>query len=219
MELNRFAIESDEDVDRGLKALAVIDGRLAEAIAVSGPVPLRRRAPGYEGLAHIIVAQMVSKAAASAIWKRLIEEAPSCTPRQVAGLSDEQCRRVGLSRSKEATLKTAAGAVLNGEIDLHRLCTMPADQSIAAMTGIRGIGTWTAEVYLLFCAGHPDIFPAGDVALQSAAGHALGIGRRPDQKELRQIAALWQPWRGVAARLLWTYYSTAMGRADAIPTA
>ena len=95
---------------------------------------------------------------------------------------------------------------------------MPAAQSVAAMTRIKGIGPWTAEVYLLLCAGHPDIFPSGDVALQSAAGHAFGHDERLGQKELGKMAEQWQPWRGVAARLLWAYYSTEMRRGDVVPT-
>ncbi len=211
-------IDTLDDVAEGLEALMRIDGRLATVVERAGPVPLRRRAPGYQGLAEIIVAQMVSKASAAAIWKRLVEEAQGCAPEQIAALSDDQCRRMGLSRSKESTLKGAAIAIMKGEIDPHALCAMPAGESIAAMTALKGIGVWTAEVYLLFCAGHADIFPAGDIALQSAAGDAFGLGKRPDQKTLREIAAHWQPWRGVAARLFWAYYSTEMRRGDVIPT-
>ena len=108
--------------------------------------------------------------------------------------------------------------MLTGSLDPLALCRLPAEESIAAMTAIKGIGPWTAEVYLLFCAGHGDIFPAGDVALQSAAGHALGHDERPNQKALRRLVEAWQPWRGVAARLLWAYYATAMRRGDVIPT-
>lgn len=211
-------IDSLEDVRDGLAALAQMDGRLVPVIERAGPVPLRRRAPGYRGLAEIIVAQMVSKASASAIWSRLEAQAGGCDPEAIVALSDAQCRQIGLSRAKETTLKGAAQAVLDGTIDPQGLCSLPCEQAIAAMTGIKGIGAWTAEVYLLFCAGHADIFPAGDVALQGAAGHALGLEDRPDQKALREIAAMWQPWRGVAARLLWAYYATAMRRGDVLPT-
>ncbi|WP_419906663.1 DNA-3-methyladenine glycosylase family protein [Hoeflea sp.] len=211
-------IETLDDIADGLEALVRLDQRLVPVVAKAGTVPLRRQAPGFKGLAEIVVGQMVSKASAVAIWRRLIEEAGACTPERIAGLSDAQCRSIGLSRAKERTLKGAAEAVLSGQIDPQALCAMPADESIAAMTALKGIGPWTAEVYLLFCAGHGDIFPAGDVALQAAAGHALGFEARPDQKTLRQIAVDWQPWRGVAARLLWAYYATEMRRGDAVPT-
>ena len=159
---------------------------------------------------------MGSKAAAAAIWRRLVEEAGGCDPGRVAGLSDAQCRRIGLSRSKEMTLKRAAEAVRSGRLDPEALCLMPAEESIAAMTALKGIGVWTAEVYLLFCAGHTDVFPAGDLALRSAAGRALGLEDRPDEKTLREIVRRWRPWRSVAARLLWEYYSVEIRR-DAIP--
>ncbi len=209
-------IETPEDIAEGLKALVRIDGRLAEVVERSGPVPLRRRTPGFEGLARTIVAQMVSKSAAAAIWQRLVEEAAGCDPGRVARLSDAQCRRIGLSRSKEMTLKRAAEAVRSGRLDPEALCLMPAEESIAAMTALKGIGVWTAEVYLLFCAGHTDVFPAGDLALRSAAGRALGLEERPDEKALREIARRWRPWRSVAARLLWEYYSAEIRR-DATP--
>ncbi len=211
-------INGPEDIDRGLQALAALDRRLVPVIDRAGPVPLRRQPPGFEGLAQIVVSQMVSKASAAALWARLLEAAPACAPDRVAALTDGECRAIGLSRAKEETLKRAAEAVLAGRLDPLALCRLPAGESIAAMTAIKGIGPWTAEVYLLFCAGHGDIFPAGDVALQSAAGHALGHAERPNQKALRKLAEAWQPWRGVAARLLWAYYANAMRRGDVIPT-
>ncbi|WP_420448966.1 DNA-3-methyladenine glycosylase family protein [Candidatus Palauibacter sp.] len=210
-------IATSGDIAEGIEALVRIDGRLDEVVDRAGPVPLRRRDPGFEGLAQIIVSQMVSKAAAAAIWERLLEEADGCAPGRVAGLSDAQCRRIGLSRSKEMTLKRSAEAVMSGGLDPQALCLMPAEESIAAMTALKGIGVWTAEVYLLFCAGHRDIFPAGDLALRRAAGHALGLEPRPREKALREIASRWRPWRSVAARLLWAYYATEMRRQDAVP--
>lgn len=211
-------IENPRDIADGLDALRMLDSRLVPVIDHAGPVPLRRQPPGFEGLAQIIVSQMVSKASAAALWGRLLDQTGGCDVRAVAALNDGKCREIGLSRSKEKTLKLAADAVLSGELDPHALCRMPAPDAMAAMTAIKGIGPWTAEVYLLFCAGHGDIFPVGDVALQSAAGHALGHEQRPDQKALRAIALQWQPWRGVAARLLWAYYATVMRRGDVIPT-
>lgn len=211
------AIETVEDIAEGLAALVRSDRRLAEVVEKAGPVPLRRRTPGFEGLAQIVVSQLVSKAAATAIWGRLVEEAEGCAPERIVRLSDTQCRRIGLSRSKEMTLKDTAGAVLSGSLDPEALCLMPAEASIAAMAAFKGIGVWTAEVYLLFCAGHRDIFPAGDLALRRAAGHALGLEPRPRERALREIAGRWQPWRSVAARLFWAYYGTEMRRQDAVP--
>lgn len=211
-------IDQPRDIADGLAALRALDSRLGPVIDMAGPVPLRRQPPGFEGLAQIIVSQMVSKASAAALWGRLLDQTNGCDVRAVSALDDGQSRSIGLSRSKEKTLKQAAEAVLSGTLDPQALCRMPAADAMAEMTAIKGIGPWTAEVYLLFCAGHGDIFPAGDVALQSAAGHALGHEQRPDPKALREIAAHWQPWRGVAARLLWAYYANVMRRGDVVPT-
>ena len=214
---NMRIIRGPDDIEDGLEALKVIDSRLVPVIEKAGPVPLRLQAPGFQGLAQIVVSQMVSKASAAALWSRLEERTRSCDATQVVALSDQACREIGLSRAKERTLKHVAEAVLSGSLDPQELCHMPAKDAQSLMTDIPGIGPWTAEVYLLFCAGHCDIFPAGDVALQSAAGHALNMDQRPNQKDLRGIAEIWSPWRGVAARLLWAYYAVAMKRGDVIP--
>ena len=126
-------------------------------------------------------------------------------------------REAGLSRPKQKTLRAVAQAVADG-LDLDHLCTLDAADAMARMVAVSGIGPWTAEVYLLFAAGHPDIFPARDVALQTAVGHALGMEVRPGEKALIAIAESWRPWRGVASRLFWAYYRTIKGR-DAVPTA
>ncbi|WP_420407374.1 DNA-3-methyladenine glycosylase family protein [Hoeflea sp.] len=211
-------IDTAADIEDGLEALARIDPRLARAIPLAGPVPLRRQPPGFAALAEIILSQMVSKASANALWRRLQAAAGEVTPQAVMRLSPEELAAAGLSRAKAATLHRIADAVLAAELDLERLCATDGRVAIAEMTAIKGVGPWTAEVYLLFCAGHPDVFPAGDVALQAAAAHALELGERPSPRALYQLAEHWSPWRGVAARLLWAYYATVMRR-DAVPLA
>ena len=109
-------------------------------------------------------------------------------------------------------MRALAVAEIEGRIDLRGLCSLTAAEAIGQLTAIRGIGAWTAEVYLLFCAGHPDVFPAGDVALQNAVAHAFGLDERPGARLLSDIAADWRPWRGVAARLFWAYYAREMRR-------
>ena len=205
-------IRTDADVAAGLVDLALLDARLFNVIDKAGPVPLRRLASGYRGLAGIIVAQMVSRASADAIWRRLEETAGDITPHHILGLSDEACRAVGLSRAKAGTLRRAAEAVDRNELDLDAVCRMDAPAAARSLTAIKGIGRWTADVYLLFCAGHPDIFPSGDIALQNAVAHALGLAVRPSAQELDRIAADWSPWRGVSARLFWAYYAREMRR-------
>lgn len=205
-------IDSEADVAEGLAGLAQIDPRLAQAIELAGPVPLRRRPPGYASLAEIIVSQMVSKASANALLRKLQASIGEITPEAVLVLDDAGARAVGLSGAKTATLRLVAEAVLAGKLDLDHLCTVPGKAALAEMTAVRGVGPWTAEVYLLFCAGHADVFPSGDVALQSAAARVLELESRPAPKALAGIAESWSPWRGVAARLLWAYYATQMRR-------
>jgi DNA-3-methyladenine glycosylase II len=205
-------IDTLEDIEEGIGALVSADARLAPIRAAVAGIPLRRSAPGFESLASIIVAQQVSTASAAAIWGRLKVHVDPLTPENYLRQGEEAWRLAGLSRPKQAALAHVSRAVLDGKLDLLGLCDHPADEAIAAMTAIKGIGPWTAEVYLLFAAGHPDVFPAGDVALQAAVGHAFGHETRPDVKALRALAEIWSPWRGVAARLFWAYYAVIRGR-------
>lgn len=206
------AIETDADIARGLAALRAADRRLDPVIAQSGPVPLRRSEPGFASLASVIVSQQVSKQSAAAIWSRLVALVDPLDPAAFLAGGEDAWRAAGLSRPKQRTLVAVSEAVLAGRLDLHRLCEIGGDDAIAEMTAIRGIGPWTAEVYLLFAAGHPDIFPAGDIALQAAVADAFGLGARPRDRELRMLAESWAPWRGVAARLFWAFYAARRGR-------
>jgi len=205
-------IDTLGDIEAGLEALVLADTRLADIRARSHAVPLRRSEPGFESLASIIVAQQVSTVSAAAIWARLKQAIDPLTPEAYIAGGEEAWRFAGLSRPKQRTLLAVSQALAEGALDLHELCDLPAEEAIAAMTAIKGIGPWTAEVYLLFSAGHPDIFPAGDVALQTAVGHAFAHASRPDAAALRKLAEDWAPWRGVAARLFWAYYAAIKGR-------
>ena len=138
-------------------------------------------------------------------------------PEQFLILSDEDCRAVGLSGAKTNALRHIATAIVSGHLDPHGLCQAPAEHAIKELTAIKGVGPWTAEVYLLACAGHPDVFPAGDIALQNAAARFLKLEQRPSTKEMRELAHQWAPWRAVAARVLWSYYAATTGRSG-LPT-
>jgi DNA-3-methyladenine glycosylase II len=210
-------IATPDDIARGLDALVALDPRLSAVRGRAGAVPLRLSAPGFESLASIIVSQQVSRASADAIFGRLTGLLDPLTPQAVLGAGEAVFRQAGLSRPKQRGLLAAAQAVAAG-LDLHHLCSLDAGEAIAALTAVPGIGPWTAECYLLFSAGHPDVFPARDVALQSAVGHAFGIAPRPPEKMLIRMAESWAPWRGVASRLFWAYYREMKGR-DAIPVA
>ena len=206
-----------QDVYAGLDALCALDPRLARVRGLAGEVPLRLSEPGFRSLASIVVAQQVSRASADAIFARLTSLLDPLTPQAVLGAGEEALRAAGLSRPKLRALEGAARAVADGGLDLRLLCSLDAARATAALTAIAGIGTWTAECYLLFCAGHPDVFPARDVALQNAVGHALGIDPRPPERALAALAESWAPWRGVAARLFWAYYREWKGREAAMP--
>lgn len=211
-------IRTHEDIIAGLSGLVMLDARLEHVIDKAGPVPLRRADPGYRGIANIIVSQMVSKASAAAIWRRMEERLGTISAETVLCATDENCRELGLSRAKADALRAVARAVTLGELDLEAICEVEGHAAIREMTAIKGVGRWTAEVYLLFCAGHPDVFPVGDVALQNAVGHALTLEVRPSARELDSLTELWAPWRSVAARLFWAYYATEMRR-DGLPVA
>jgi len=198
-------IQDADDIEEALTALLAADPRLAPVLAVAGEVPLRRRPGGFAGLARIITAQQISDAAADAIWARLTAAVDPLTAEALLAAGEDRLKAAGLSRPKIRTLTGIAEACCDG-FDPDRLRALPPEEAIAEMVALHGIGRWTAEVYLLFCCGHPDVFPAGDLALQSAVAMAFGRDKRPTEKELRAIAQGWSPWRAVAARLLWAYY-------------
>jgi DNA-3-methyladenine glycosylase II len=206
-----------DDISRGLDALCALDPRLEKVRGMAGEVPLRLSEPGFGSLASIIVSQQVSRASADAIFGRLVRLVDPLTPQAILAAGEEVFREAGLSRPKQRGLTAIAQAVAEG-LDLLHLCSLDAERAIATMTAVPGIGPWTAECYLLFAAGHPDVFPARDVALQTAVGHALGIDPRPPEKALIRLAESWSPWRGIASRLFWAYYRELKGQ-DAAPAA
>jgi len=188
----------------------LVVGRL---IAIGGPPPLRRREPGFAGMAAIIVSQQVSVASADAIFGRLEARLAPLEPAPLLQASDETLRGCGLSAPKIRTLRALARAIHEDGLDLAALATLDAARAHRALVAVHGIGPWTADIFLLFCLGHPDAFPAGDLALQEAARLALDLDARPDARGLEAIAERWRPWRGVAARMLWAFYREAKQRA------
>ena len=211
-------IHTLEDLDEAIARLAIRDpGFVDHVLTVGGRPPLRRREPGFEGLAAIVVSQQVSTASAAAIFARLkaalgsVEDAPFDAG-TVAAADDELLRRVGLSSPKIRTLRAMAAAVLDGILAIDALAAMPAEEAAARLVAVKGIGPWTAEVFLLFCLGHADAWPAGDIALQEATRVAFGLETRPDAAALTRLAERWRPYRAVAARLLWSYYRVVKRR-------
>ena len=208
-------LDSDAALDRGVRALARADPVMKRLVGLGARPPLRKRDPGFEGLAGIIVSQQLSTASANAIWTRTKAFFSVFSPDIVAEASDADFRAAGLSAPKIRTLRAIAAAIRDGALPLDRLGDLEADEAHALLTGVKGIGPWTADIYLLFCLGHPDAFPAGDLALQEAARLAYDLERRPTDKELVALAERWRPWRGVAAKVLWAYYHIAKSREGA----
>jgi DNA-3-methyladenine glycosylase II len=198
-----------EELHAALAALAAIEPAFARGIARVGLPAPRISAPGYTTLLRTIVGQQVSVASARAIHARLVA-ALGEAPAAMAGASDEALRACGLSRQKAAYARSLARLVTSGELDLAAL---PVDDeaAVAALMRIKGIGRWSAEIYLLFAEGRPDIWPAGDLAVQIETGRLLGLDARPDEKATRALAERWRPHRGAAAIFAWHHYSSDAG--------
>ena len=210
-----FLIHTEADLNTATQALIELDPRLANILAIAGAPPLRRREGGFAGLASIVVSQQLSTASAAAIWGRLTAMLDPLDAAAFLRVRAPRLKRAGLSAAKIRTLKSIASALKSGTFDLAALVDRPADEAHAALTALHGIGPWTADIYLLFCLGHPDAWPAGDLALQEAARLALSLATRPTVKEMGPLAEPWRPWRGVAACLLWTYYRAVKRREGA----
>jgi DNA-3-methyladenine glycosylase II len=208
-------LDSDAALKAGLERLVAIDATMARLVAEGAKPALRKRPAGFEGLAWIIVGQQLSTASAGAIWSRLKESLETVSPDHLLAAREEALRAAGLSASKIRTLRGLSRHVHEGRLALDDLERLPAEQAHALLTAVKGIGPWTADVYLLFCLGHPDAFPSGDLALQEATRLALALDRRPDAKDLGALSQRWRPWRGVAAKVLWAYYRTSKSREGA----
>ena len=198
-------ITTAEDIETALITLADQDPRLCPVIAAAGPVPLRLSPATYASMAEIIISQLLSVAAANTIACRVRDHLGALTPENMIATPDDKLRELGLSHAKINSLKAVAMAVDDG-MDLEQMCSQPTEDARAHLLAIKGIGPWTANIWLMSCAGHADIFPSGDVALQNAVAHAFAIEPRPTVKQLDEIAAEWRPHRAVAARLFWTYW-------------
>jgi DNA-3-methyladenine glycosylase II len=186
-----------------LDALGHIEPAFAAAIGRIGYPEPRIRARGYETLLRAIVSQQVSIKAAAAIWAKVDGTTGGAgDPARLAAVSDEALRAAGLSRQKIAYARSLAEEVLSGRIDFERL-PQDDEEAIASLVHIKGIGRWTAEIYLLFAEGRGDVWPAGDLAVQIEVGRILGLPERPTEKAVRDLAEPWRPHRGAAAIFAW----------------
>lgn len=205
-------LDSEEAMQAGLDALCAQDNVMAQIVQGGVRPRLRKRDPGFAGLAAIVVSQQVSTASAKAIWGRVSERFPALDAPTLRGADDEALRACGLSAPKIRTLRAVSEAIARGDLPLDDLAALDADAAHEALVAVKGIGPWTADIYLLFCLGHPDAFAAGDLALQEGARLAYTLDTRPKPAELLTLADQWRPWRGVAAKVLWAYYGVQTGR-------
>ena len=195
-----------------IDALVDIDPRLGPVRDFAGKVQPRVNKRGFAGMAKVICGQQVSVASANAIWGRFELLPGALDPNTYLSLTEEQVRATGFSGGKFRTVRAIAEAVAGGTLDFDHLENLPADEAVRALVAHKGIGPWTAEVYLMFCAGHPDVFPAGDLALLKAVQHGLGLDARPAIKDMIGIAAGWTPYRSAAALLFWRYFAVMRDR-------
>lgn len=200
-------IETLGDVEAGCRWLADRDPRLGEVYDQSGVPPLRRRSGGFPALLQIICGQQLSVASAASVWKKLCAAGVD-DPVTAKALGAEGLHALGLTRQKAGY----AAALAAAEIDYDALADLPPEEARATLTAQKGIGPWSAEIYLITAVGHPDIFAPGDLALQEAVRELYGLPARPTPAELATFAERWSPWRAVAMRLLWAYYQREKGR-------
>lgn len=200
-------VRTTESLHASFDALAAREKAFADVLHTHGRPEPRVSEPGVETLLRTIVGQQVSVQAARSMWNKLVAKLGQPVDLQaLLEASDEELREAGLSRQKAGYARSLAGLVLSGELDLAHL---PADdeEAIARLTLIKGIGRWSAEIYLLFAEGRGDVWPAGDLAVQIEIGKLLGLEERPSEKQLRELAEAWRPHRGAAAVLAWHSYN------------
>lgn len=192
-----------------LKELCTRDPHIAAEFARIGLPPRRERPPGFPTILRIILGQQVSTAAANAMWAKMTAAIDPLTPEALMAYDADSLRPFGLSRQKTAYALGLAADLVAGRVDLARVETMADEDAIAELIKIKGIGRWSAEIYLLFALGRRDIWPAGDLALQVALQRLKGLRQRPDPKRMIKLAEVWRPHRGAAAHFLWHYYANA----------
>jgi DNA-3-methyladenine glycosylase II len=195
-----------------LSALAAKDEAVAEWVSKIGLPAPRIRTRGFEGFMRAIVAQQVSVAAANGIWRKLEEGLGEIEPEAVLSCDDGRLRSLGLSRQKSSYVRGLAEAVVTGALDFDALHKMPDEEAIGEITRLKGLGRWSAEIYLLFAMQRPDVWPANDLALQEAMRVLKNLRSRPDEKRLRKLGEGWRPHRSAGALFLWHVYHHVKGR-------
>jgi DNA-3-methyladenine glycosylase II len=199
-------IATRANLSEALAALTAADKRLPSIAKRAGEIPfVARRRHGFEALMSIIVSQQLSVAAADTIFARLKKAVVPFTPERMLAASAETLRACGLSAPKQKHMKTIAAAILDGSLDLKRIRAMRDDDAREHLVAVKGIGPWTADIYLMASLGRADVWPVGDVGLQAAVARALKLRKRPNEKQMEKLSQNWRPWRTVAARMFWMH--------------
>jgi DNA-3-methyladenine glycosylase II len=209
-------LNTQADLDDAIRMLVKQDPRLKPVLELTGMPALRRREAGYAGLAAIVCGQQLSTASAAAIWGRVSAAFDPFHHDRLRKARADRLGRLGLSAAKIKTLKSLAREIASARLNLDGLANADADAAHATLTALHGIGPWTADVYLLFCLGHGDAWPAGDLAVQEAVKIGLGLKTRPTAKQMAPLAEPWRPLRGAAAHLWWSYYRVLRKREGVI---
>ena len=191
---------------RAVGTLCERDASLAMIVDRYGPPPLWEREQGFHTLIHIVLEQQVSLQSARAAYDRLLLAVQPLTPERFLTLSDSRLKQIGFSRQKTAYGRYLASAILKGELDLEGLQSLTDQDARSRLMEIKGIGSWTADIYLLMAMGRSDIWPSGDLALAGALQRVRQLPERPTLQQLDEISENWRPFRAVAARLLWHFY-------------
>jgi len=196
----------------GVRFLADRDAHLAEVVQKYGPPPLWVREPGFPTLVYIILEQQVSLASARAAFDRLKSAVRPLTPRRFLKLTDGELLRIGFSRQKTLYTRLLAESLARRYFDLRDLHGLQDDAARKILVAFKGIGSWTADIYLLSALRRPDIWPTGDLALATAVQEVMRLRKRPSPERLEKMSAPWRPWRAVAARLFWHHYLSKRGQ-------
>jgi len=199
-------ILTEKSLALAARELAARDEMLGQIHAAHGDPPLWRRAPGFQTLVHIILEQQVSLKSAKAMLVRLEAAIQPFAPERFIELGDAYLRGLGVTRQKSAYVLDLSASIVNGDLSFTKLARMSDEEARMVLTRVKGIGSWSADVYLLMAMRRADIWPAGDLALAVAMKELKGLGKRPGPEELERIAERWRPHRAVAARMLWQYY-------------
>lgn len=200
------------DVTEACSILAAQDPVLAAALEPIKEPHIRKRADGFAALFRIIVEQQVSVASAQAIWARCRQGVKPMSAASVLRLGEAHLRTLGLTRQKAHYVSCLAQDIRSRRLSLKAVARAPEDEARAMLTSVKGIGPWTAGIYLLFCEGRVDIWPPGDIALEHSYAAAAGLTKKPTSETLNEVAQNWAPYRGLAAHILWTYYAHIRGR-------